>query len=152
MMRILKYFRATFLVLSLFTIGVAQTRNDFQRKYGDSAFEIRPVVWMTAKYAEDAQACELIIKERNNCKAGNGALKSDIRLKERIKELLNDFVPAAQRGKFINHSELASDCCIGFTEEYENVTLIFADEAQLLGGNSYSALTIRWKHRKCKVE
>jgi hypothetical protein len=61
-----KYFSATFLVLSLLTIAVAQTRNDFQRKYGDSAFEIRPNIWMTAKYTEDAQACELIIKERNN--------------------------------------------------------------------------------------
>ena len=152
MMRMLKYWRATFLVLSLFTIGVGQSRNDFERKYGDSAFEIRPNVWMTAKYAEDGQACELIIKERNNCKAGNRALKADLRLNERIKELLNEFAPAAQRGKFINRSALASDCCMGFAEEYENVTLFFADEGQLLGGNSYSALTIRWKHRKCKVE
>ena len=152
MMRMLKYYRATFLVLSLFTIGVGQTRNDFQRKYGDSAFEIRPNVWMATEYAEDGQACELIIKERNNCKAGNGALNADTRLNERIKELLNEFAPTAQRGKFIKRSELASDCCMGFTEEYENLTVIFADEMQLLSGNSYSALTIRWKHRKCKVE
>jgi hypothetical protein len=144
----LEYFKATFLVLSLFSIGVAQTRNDFQRKYNDSAFEIRPNVWMTAKYNEDGQACELIIKERNNCKAGDVSLKSKVR----IKELLNEFAPAPQRGKFINRSEFASDCCIGFKEEYENLTVIFADEAQLLSGNSYSALTIRWKHRKCKVE
>lgn len=147
-MRIPKLILITFLLLSLVVISIAQNRNDFQRKYSDPSYKIRPNVWMMPKFAEDGRTCEMIIKERNNCREGTIFLRSDAGRKE----ILNELASEAQRGKFINHSDFAADCCIGFTDEYTNVTVNFNDQAQLLGGNSYSVLSIRWKDRKCKVD
>ena len=146
--RIPKLIRTALLTLSLLIIGLAQTRNDLSHKYGNPSFEVRPNVWMAAKFTDDGQTCELIIRERNNCRAGRIFLRSV----DGIKELLDELAPKAQRGKFINHSAFAADCCDGFTDEYANVTVNFNDQAQLLEGYSYSVLSIRWKNRKCKTD
>ena len=148
MMQTSKVMITTSLVLFLVTFGGAQTRNNFQAKYGNPSYEIRPSVWMSARFAEDGRICEAIIKERNNCRADVVLLKSD----GSMKGLLHELAPEAQRGKFLNHSKFASGCCDGFKDEYENVEVLFSDEGQLLAGTSYSVLTIRWKHRACKVE
>jgi hypothetical protein len=147
-MQMPNYIKTTFLLLLLVAIGVAQTRNDFRSKYNDPVYDIRPNVWMSAKFAEDGQTCEVVIKEQNNCRVGAILLRSETG----IKELLDDLAPESQRGKLINHSELAAGCCIGFTDEYTNVTVNLNEQAQPSGGISYSVLSIRWKQRKCKVE
>lgn len=146
-MPLIKSILVTFLILISLVFVMAQSRDDFRAKYHEQAYEIRHGVWMTANFAMDGEVCELVVKEQNNCRAGAVFLGRDAG----ISEILDELVPKVKRGKFLSHSDFATGCCDGYTDEYENISAIFAKEAQSLS-KSYSTLTIRWKQRKCAGE
>src|SRR5437588_2590527 len=79
--------------------GVGQTAADLAGKYpAVSAYEVRPGVLLTAKYAENGQVCELVLEARHYQTPGKVELSSIIPPKLED-SLIDELVPMAERGE-----------------------------------------------------
>jgi hypothetical protein len=145
------------LVLSLIamfaTCAWGQTATDISAKYPIvNAYEVRPGILMTTKYAEDGQVCEMVLEKRHKT-----VEKTDFGLTiphELVRQLLDELVPKAERGKTTKRylrgdSESTITGNVEVTEsEYENVSI------EILGSLSPGVsgdvvVTIHWKKRTC---
>jgi hypothetical protein len=130
-----------------------QTAADISAKYPVvNAYEVRPGILMTTKYAEDGQVCEMVLEKRHKT-----VEKTDLGSTiphEVVRQLLDELVPAVDRGKRTKRylrgdSESTISGNIELTEsEYENVSI------EILGSLSPGAsgdvvVTIDWKKRTC---
>jgi hypothetical protein len=144
-------------VLSLIAIFCAvaqgQTAADISSKYPVvNAYDVRPGILLTAKYAEDGQVCEMTLEKRHKTpdKTDFGStIPHGV-----IRQLIDELAPASERGKpakryLRGDSESTISGTIETTEsEYENISI------QILGNLSPTELgdvvaTIRWKKRTC---
>jgi hypothetical protein len=79
--------------------GLGQTAADLAGKYPVvSAYEVRPGVLLTAKYAEDGQACELVLEARHYQTPAKIELRSTIPPKLED-TLIDELVPMSERGE-----------------------------------------------------
>lgn len=139
--------------ISLFSLALAisatsQTASDFAAKYHPvSAYELRPGILMTAKYADDGQICEAIIETRHYHPPTGIDLRSTI-AESTKRELIDELAPPTIRGKqtsrWLKHSYLQGGI-LHLERDYENV-LIVTDGDQNSGDE---ILAIRWKKRTC---
>jgi hypothetical protein len=130
-----------------------QTSGDLATKYPVvSAYEVRPGILMTAKYAEDGQACEITLEKRHQTPEKID-LGSTIP-RERVKQLIDELVPASEKGQPTKRYLKGAESTIGggvvdTESEFENVSI------QIVGSTSESCdsgdevVTIRWKKRTC---
>lgn len=130
-----------------------QTAADISNKYPVvNAYEVRPGILMTAKYAEDGQVCEMTLEKRHKTpdKTDFGSTIP----REVIKQLIDELAPASERGRpakryLRGESESTISGNIEITEsEYENISI------QILGSLSPTEFgdvvaAIRWKKRTC---
>jgi hypothetical protein len=141
-------------IVALFAIPThGQTPTDLEKKYGTPiiAYEIRPKVVMTVKYAEDGQPCEMIV-ERQNTNASSVNL--DPYLSDAlIKELIDELVPVVERGE--KSDAHGGTLMIGQMEvtnfNYENVSIkIVGSMSTVRGLSGNTVLVIKWEKRQCK--
>jgi hypothetical protein len=90
------------LLVFCFMVAVSswgQTAGDLAAKYHSvSAYEVRPGVLMTAKYADDGQVCEMVLEVRHYHSPENIDLDSVIPGKLETR-LVDELVPASERGE-----------------------------------------------------
>ena len=139
-------------ILGLLLVCVAvypQSGSDLRKKYGtpSEAYEVRPNVLMTVVFAEDGQACEMVIEARHTSKAGvNG---NDLIPLPIAEEVLNEVAPKEQRGKGGRVITFSGGCSSITSEEYENVSIYRSERCLQGGGKAVLAITVKWKHRQC---
>jgi hypothetical protein len=123
--------------LALLAVSVwGQTAADLAAKYPSvSAYEVRPGILMTAKYAADGRICELVLEPRHY-QAGDG-IDLDAVLPARLeKEVIDELAPPSERGDPIHRwskkepkdSWLDPDSYMAggvsyFKRSYENVSI-----------------------------
>ncbi|HEY6347774.1 MAG TPA: hypothetical protein VI636_00040 [Candidatus Angelobacter sp.] len=139
--------------ISLLSIALAistagQTATDLATKYHPvSAYELRPGILMTARYADDGQICEAVIETRHYHPPTGIDLRSTI-AESTERELIDELAPPPIRGKetsrWLKHSYLQGGI-LHLEHDYENV-LIVTDGDQNSGDE---ILTIHWKKRTC---
>src|SRR5580765_8652768 len=92
------------LLVGFFLVAVSvfgQSANDLTAKYPVvTAYEVRPGILMTAKYAQDGQVCEMGLETRHQTPKKIDLGSSIPR--ELVKQLIDELVPVAQRGKPTN--------------------------------------------------
>jgi hypothetical protein len=130
-----------------------QTAADISAKYPVvNAYEVRPGILMTTKYAGNGQVCEMVLEKRHKTveKTDFGSTIPH----ELVRQLLDELVPTVDRGKTTKRylrgdSESTISGNVEITEsEYENVSI------EILGSLSPGAsgdmvVTIHWKKRTC---
>lgn len=120
-----------------------QTSAALEAKYGTpiKAYEIRPGVIMTVDYADDGRACQMAVERRHTTKEGVNLSST---LPDRlVKELIDELVPAAERGQESKFYGLTI-YPMGVTDySYENASIKF------YGGE---VLIINWENRGCKKD
>jgi len=130
-----------------------QTAADISSKYPVvNAYEVRPGILLTTKFANDGQVCEMVLEKRHKTveKIDFGSTIP----RELVQQLLNELVPVAERGKTTRRylrgdSESTITGNVEITEsEYENVSI------EILGSLSPGAsgdvvVAIHWKKRTC---
>lgn len=79
-----------------------QTAADLAAKYPSvSAYEVRPGILMTAKYAADGRICELVLEPRHY-QAGDGVDLEVVFPSELEKQVIDELVPPVERGEPIH--------------------------------------------------
>jgi hypothetical protein len=148
----------SFRVLLCWLIGVAsalgQTSTELASKYSQvPAYEIRPGILMTARYAEDGQVCEMVIEKRHETPAKTD-LSSAIP-RQVVKQLIDELVPPAERGKPSKpyFKEDAESTISGGVEDresdFENVSIKVVGSVSQSCDSGDEVIVIRWKKRAC---
>lgn len=149
------------LMLTAFAFG--QTPGELAAKYPVvSAYEVRPGILMTARYAADGQVCQMVLETRHYHRADEIDLGSTIptKLEDR---LIDELVPENERGKPTKSRWLNGDVGGGVTytkRDFENVSIEVhgsyscrekkSSKGQLscdTGGDE--VVVIHWKKRTC---
>lgn len=143
-----KFSKSLLLWLPLAIAAYGQTANDLAAKYHSvSAYELRPGILMTARYAEDGQICEAVIETRHYHPPSGIDLSSTI-AESTEHELIDELVPPANRGKetsrWLKNSYLQGGI-LHLEHDYENV-LITTDGSENSGNE---IIRIHWKKRTC---
>ncbi len=132
-------------------VAVGQTSNDLRQKYGatvSETFKVRPSIVVTVTHAKTGEVCEMLIAPQlpsTPIKSNGTVLKSKV-----LNEIIDELVPANQRGKFLMGSFLNLTClpdndCAGTGEDYERV-YIYRNG----GIDAHRYATIQWKGSACK--
>ena len=135
--------------LGVSVIATGQTSADLSVKYRQvTSYELRPDVLMTPKFAADGQVCQMVLEKRQKTDAGIvfGAAFSGAE----IKELVDELVPGAERGRDLT-TILNTTIDGGFiTTEYtyDNVLIrVYGVTRPEPGGDR--VVVIRWRKRTC---
>jgi uncharacterized protein (DUF433 family) len=126
--------------------AIGQTSDNLAAKYPTvSAFQVRPGILMTAKYAEDGQVCQLVLERRYTPDQSDAESSIPGKVED---QLLDELVPTVERGpatsRWLGNSYVAGG--VTHTErDFENV-LIEIDGTVLSGDK---ILVIHWKKRTC---
>lgn len=121
-----------------------QTADDLAIKYHSiSAYEVRPGLLMTAKYAEDGQVCEMVLQRRYAEDQTDADSTIPRKLEEQlIDELVPEKGPATSR--WLRNSFVAGG--VTHTErDFANVLVVI--DGTVSEGDK--VVTIRWKGRTC---
>jgi hypothetical protein len=142
-------FFAFFLVLGVGTFASGQSSADLSSKYRQViSYELRPGIVMTPKYAADGEVCQMVLEKRQKTDAGIvfGFYFSE----KEVKELVDELVPEAERGRNLTKS-LNTRVDGGFvTTEYtyENI-LVRVFGITRPGPAGDSVVSIAWPKRMC---
>jgi hypothetical protein len=141
-----------FLLIATPAVAGGQTSGDLRSKYRQvTSYELRPGVVMNPKYAADGQVCEMVLEKRQTTDAGMvfGVSFS----KKEVKELVDELVPEAERGRDLTRP-LNTTVDGGFiTTEYtyENVLVrVYGITRPEPGGDMI--VTITWRKRACSQQ
>ncbi|HEY6253859.1 MAG TPA: hypothetical protein VI685_28215, partial [Candidatus Angelobacter sp.] len=105
----------------------SQTSADLNAKYPTlNAYEVRPGILMTAKYAEDGQVCEIVVEPRQYHTPGQPDTGPYIPLNLQD-QLIDELAPPAERGpatsKWLKNSFMAGG--VSHTErDFANVLVV----------------------------
>lgn len=107
------------LLLVLFPISaVAQTADDLTARYGypdAERFLARPEIVLTAKYAKDHAACEMLIGGRGSEQQSMATVA--------VSEIIDELIPRWQRGILLDHSIESMGAAEHQVFKYQNVTI-----------------------------
>ena len=112
-----------FLVLPA-VVAVAQNASELKARYGDpdvERFLVRPGVTLMARYADDRNACEMLIAPMRSIIRRNEA--ATYMRPEVMTEIIDEVLPEANRGKLLRSFVTKSGCNDFESKEYENVTI-----------------------------
>jgi hypothetical protein len=135
-----------FLMVLIAVLASGQTSDNLAAKYpAISAYEVRPGILMTAKYAGEGQVCEMVLERRYSPDQTDADSIIPGKLED---QLIDELVPTAERGsatsRWLNNSFVAG----GVTHrerDFEKV-LIEIDGTVSAGDK---IVVIRWKKRTC---
>jgi hypothetical protein len=143
---------ALLLALGIAVPALGQTAADLSAKYPSrSVYEVGPDALITAKFAADGKVCEMMVEPRRNQKQeiALGHLFSQ----ERMKELIEEVVPEAERGKRTHDSRDGSIVALGqFTIAYFIYKNIKVEVYGTIGNPVQDEIAIiTWRNRTCSV-
>jgi hypothetical protein len=153
-----------------------QTAAELSAKYPPvSAYEIRPGILMTAKYADDGQVCEMVLEVRHYRTPEKVELSSVIQPKLEL-GLIDELVPTAERGEpihrwsnkepkdsWVDPDSFSAGGMSYVKRSYKNVTVeeygyyqchqgahsSKSKEQVNCGEGGDEAIVIRWRKRAC---
>ena len=132
---------ATGLLLTVLAVGLtAQRADQYRQKYGapdsHSRYIVRPDISMTVEFAENGQASNIVIRrlESGDPTNHNG---SDLMSPAAVKEILEEVVPDARRGKLQQSGRFVSSCFSSGIDEYEHVSINQARRCMAQGDGIY---------------
>lgn len=138
------------LVLTLAIAASGQTSADLSAKYHHvTAYKVRPDVLMTARFAADAQVCEMTLEKRLT--TDTGIVFGDTFSDTEVRSVTDDLVPENDRGR--NLTRVLNETIDGgfMTTEYtyENVLIRVYGITRPAGAAGYKVITITWPKRPC---
>jgi hypothetical protein len=146
------------LLITLFLMAstsLAQERFSEFRKI--EAYEVRPGVLMMPYYTATNEICQIGL-ERLQYSPTLIRLNLDLS-REEVLRILDELVPADERGKLVNSEKLIRHIGQSMkettTKEYENLVIIMHSVPfPVEGGSTMKDIvaTITWKNRKCRAE
>lgn len=130
----------------------AQSLSELRAKYGSptEAYEIRPHILMTVKYAEEGQVCEYVIEARHTSK--DGVRGESLIQRNTANEIIDEVVPISLRGRLINRISFNGGCSGISFERYEQVEIQTSGTCSSTEGNGIDSIIIRWKNHNCPKE
>jgi TonB family protein len=136
-----------FLLLGPATVA-PQTSADLSTKYHQiTSYELRPDVVMTPKYGADGQVCEMDIERRH--KTDTGIIFGSSFSKKDVRELVDELVPAKERGKDLTEF-LNSTIDGGFiTTEYSYENIVVTVRGITRPQPEDMVVVITWRKRTC---
>ena len=138
------------LLLTLVAFALGQTSADLNAKYPHvTAYEVRPNVLMTARFAVDGQVCEMILEKRQ--KTDTRIVYGDTFSETEVKSLMDDLVPEDVRGRNLT-PVLNGDITGGFINTeytYENVLFRIDGITRPAGAAGDRVISITWRKRTC---
>jgi len=144
--------KALYLILLLSLSVAAQTSSELHRQYPLTStiesFGVRPEAIATVFYGEDGQAVEVLIRPR--LLYANDASGKEIPYKV-FEELLNEFAPAARRGKLCNEIDTESGRNHYVHQTYENVSIYSLIHNRGAANATASMAQIRWERIHCST-
>jgi len=141
------------LVVLVAVFANGQTSYDLAAKYPTvAAFEVRPGILMTAKYAADGQVCEMTLEKQHRKAAEEIDLSSTIPSKL-IDELTDELVPEAERGPATSRwLDMDSSVAGGVSDtkrSFENVSIETVGSTSQSCNGGDEVVIVRWKQRTC---
>ena|SRR5262245_34122224 len=133
----------------LFLPFAKQTTNEFSQKYRShesGGYIVRPGIVMNVKSTANGDACEAGIKPLAS--TASKGYESDVMPSETAKEIVDEIIPEAKRGKLIGRIVTKNGCISLETSGYEKVTITLETRCKEGGGGTYSA-GIRWIRDEC---
>jgi hypothetical protein len=112
------------------------------------SFEVRPEVIATVFYGEDGQAVEVLIRPR--LFYANDASGKEMPYKV-FEELLDEFAPAARRGKLCKEIDTVSGRNHYVQQTYENVSIYSVIHNKGADNATASTVQIRWERIYCPM-
>ena len=144
--------KALYLILLLSLSVAAQTSSELHRRYqltsAIESFGVRPEAIATVFYGEDGQVVEVLIRPR--LFYANDASGKEIPYKV-FEELLNEFAPAARRGKLCNEIDTESGRNHYVHQTYENVSIYSLIHNRGAANATASTAQIRWERIHCST-
>lgn len=134
---------------------LGQTSDELAAKYPVvSAYQVRPGILMTAKYADDGQVCEMTIEKRHYSARREVDLSSNIPSKL-IDQLTDDLVPETERGpatsRYLSDDSYVAGGVSYIKRDFEKVSIeIHGSTSESCNGGD-EVVVIRWKKRACIV-
>ncbi len=131
-----------------------QTSEELAVKYpAVAAYEVRPGVLMTVKYAEDGQACEMTLEKRHSSSVDKDIdLGSNIPSKL-IDELTDELAPAADRGpatsRYLSPDSYVAGGVSYTKRDFQNVSIEVHGDTSTSCDGGEKVVVIRWKKRAC---
>lgn len=116
---------ALLLGLMLLTVApsLGQTASDLRQKYGapddEGHYTVRTGIVLSVTLAKNGQARKILIEAKDLSTSSRGRIKS--MPLATAKEIINELVPIARRGKHLRSIIFNSGCASMSTEEYEEV-------------------------------
>ena len=144
--------KALYLIFFLCLPVAAQTSSELHRQYQLTpiveSFEVRPEVIATVFYGEDGQAVEVLIRPR--LFYANDASGKEMPYKV-FEELLDEFAPAARRGKLCKEIDTVSGRNHYVHQTYENVSIYSVIHNKGADNATASTVQIRWERIYCPM-
>ncbi|HEU0175522.1 MAG TPA: hypothetical protein VFV58_14775 [Blastocatellia bacterium] len=133
----------------LFLPSVKQTTDEFGQKYKrheSGGYIVRPGIVMKVKATRSGDACEAKIKPMSSTASKDHG--SEVMPSETAKEVVDEIIPEAKRGKITGHAN-ANDGCTGMDIiGYEKAMIVLVTRCKEGGGGVYSA-RIQWIRDEC---
>jgi hypothetical protein len=132
----------------------AQTSGELRKKYPPTSavegFEVRPGIIATVYYGANGQAFQVLIRHRRSSTSVSAQDEMPYKL---FAELLDEFAPAAKRGRLCSPSEdFQSGRNHYVTTTYENVSIHSVEHDTDQDRATASSVQISWEKVYCPVE
>ena len=147
-----KYLAIAFILVALADV-FSQTPSILREKYGPpdekGRYTVRPTIGLEATYDSDGKPLTMTVKlldDGTKANPNKPQLRQTMRRRVAL-EILDEIMPASQRGKQTRSFSYESGCFSRETNGYENVTTKVANRCEQQGGGTYS-VQVLWKKRK----
>lgn len=136
--------------IAFLLLPVNSQNERFSKYQRVEAYEVRPGILMTPRYAADGQVCEVAIQKDHYF---NGTIQYDSELpREVVIQIFDELAPPAERGPQTINDELArlslyAGASVTSFLDYKNVALDVSRPASSRGD---IVAVIQWKGRSCQ--
>lgn len=142
----------TLFVFIIVMIGMAQTLDELEQKYGSpdvkGRYIVRPNIGLSVKYKQSRNPSEMLVKPLDSDTANISNIENESSPKVMpsgvAEEVLNELVPAEKRGKKGKTGNSEFGCTSIDYTEYEQVIINTVKRCEQQGAGTYS-ISVRWK-------
>jgi hypothetical protein len=141
--------KTIFLLLLCCVSMTAQTRQNLQKKYGNTlteSYEVRPDILAKTAYSKNGQICELTFEPKTP------GLKFTEEKSDLLNRLVDELVPIEKRGAtllsgFYNMNGMDGSLTVGSLSNYEKLTI-----SRSTNEKKEISFFVSWKDKACEDE